>query len=128
MGTSRSAARGHRERGVRRRVNGQQARDETAARRQQLLESHPAVAARHSGGEVLQADYIQLLALVRRRLSDDEVAAVVIHLVGRGELGIDTADIGAAIIRITDKLPFPDDLDRVRRRLDATGWPADPTT
>lgn len=53
---------------------------------------------------------------------------MVIHLVGRGELGIDTADIGAPIIRITDELPFPDDLDRVRRRLDATGWSADSIT
>jgi len=106
-------------------MGSKQARDETVARRQQLLESHRAVAARHSGGEVLQTDYIPLLALVRRRLSDDEVAAVVIHPVGRG---IDTADFGAAIIRITNELPFAADLDRVRRRLDATGWPADPTT
>jgi hypothetical protein len=79
-------------------MGSKQARDETVARRQQLLESHRAVAARHSGGEILQTDYIPLLALVQRRLSDEEVAAVVIHPVGRGELGIDTADIGAAII------------------------------
>jgi Protein of unknown function (DUF3349) len=77
---------------------------------------------------VPQTDYIPLLALLRRRLSDDEVAAVVTRLVGRGELSIGTADIGAAIIRITGELPSPADLDRVRRRLDATGWPADPTT
>ena len=106
-------------------MGSKQARDETVARRQQLLESHRAVAARHSGGEILQTDYIPLLALARRRLSDDEVAAVVIHPVGRG---IDAADFGAAIIRITNELPFAADLDRVRRRLDATGWPADPTT
>jgi hypothetical protein len=31
------------------------------------------------------------------------------------------------MIRITDELPSPDDLDRVRRRLDATGWLANPT-
>lgn len=78
---------------------------------------------------VPRTDYIPMLALLRRRLSDDEIAAVVDHLVHSGELDIETADIGAAITRITDELPSPTDLDRVRRRLDAIGWPAsDPNT
>ena len=75
---------------------------------------------------VPETDYIPLLALLRRRLSDDEVAAVATQLAGRGELNIDTADIGAAIIRITDEMPSPTDLDRVQRRLDAIGWSARP--
>lgn len=72
---------------------------------------------------VPQTDYIPMLALLRRRLSDDEVAAVVNQLVTSGELSIDVPDIGAAITRITDELPSAADLDRVRRRLDAIGWP-----
>jgi Protein of unknown function (DUF3349) len=48
------------------------------------------------------------------------------ELVARGELNIDTADIGVAIMRITDELPSSDDLDRVQRRLEAIGWPVDP--
>jgi hypothetical protein len=75
---------------------------------------------------VPETDYIPLLALLRRQLSDDEVAAVATHLAGRGELNVDTADIGAAIIKITDEMPSPTDLDRVQRRLDAIGWPAHP--
>jgi hypothetical protein len=51
---------------------------------------------------------------------------VAIQLAARGELNIDTADIGAAITRITDELPSPADLDRVQRRLETIGWPVDP--
>lgn len=72
---------------------------------------------------VPQTDYIPLLALLRRRLTDDEVTAVVTQLVARDELNVEIADIGAAITRITDELPSPADLDRVGRRLDEIGWP-----
>jgi phosphate transport system protein len=64
-----------------------------------------------------RTDYFPLLALLRRRLSDDEVAAVAKALADRGEFNIKTADIGTAITRITDELPSPADLDRVHRRL-----------
>lgn len=66
---------------------------------------------------VPQGDYIPLLALLRRRLSDEEVAAVATQLAARGDLKIDIADVGAAIIRITDELPSPRDLERVQRHL-----------
>jgi hypothetical protein len=75
---------------------------------------------------VPRTDYFPLLALLPRRLSEDEVVAVASELAARGELNIDTADIGAAITRITDELPSPADLDRVQRRLEAIGWPVDP--
>ena len=52
------------------------------------------VRARYPQG-VPETDYIPLLALLRRRLSDDEAAAVAAQLAGRGELNIDTADIGS---------------------------------
>lgn len=71
---------------------------------------------------VPQTDYIPILALLQRRLSDDEIAAVVYHLVRSGELDIEIADIGAAITRITDELPSPTDLDRVGRQLGMIGW------
>lgn len=64
-----------------------------------------------------RTDYFPLLALLRRRLSDDEVAAVARALADRSEFNIKTADIGAAITRITDELPSPADVDRVERRL-----------
>lgn len=68
-------------------------------------------------------DCLPLLALLRRRLSDDEVAAVATQLAARGPMNIDAAAIGVAITRITDELPSPADLDRLRK---AVGWPVDP--
>src|SRR5258708_19414299 len=77
---------------------------------------------------VPETDYIPLLALLRRRLTDDEVAAVAAQLAARGELKIDTAEINAAITRVTDVPPSPDELDRVQRRLEAIASPSDPNT
>lgn len=75
-------------------------------------------------------DRVPLLALLRRRLTDDEVKAVVTALVERAEAEgrqseIDLVDIGVLITQITDDLPTPDDIDRVRERLAAKGWPLD---
>ncbi|MBX7454587.1 DUF3349 domain-containing protein [Mycolicibacterium sp. 3033] len=74
-------------------------------------------------------DRIPLLALLRRRLTDDEVKAVVAALTAdssaSGPSGIDTVDIGVLITQITDDLPSPDDVERVRERLAAQGWPLD---
>ncbi|MDG4663559.1 DUF3349 domain-containing protein [Mycobacterium sp. 236(2023)] len=74
-------------------------------------------------------DRVPLLALLRRRLTDDEVRAVVAELVVRAELDdvaeIDRVDIGVLITQITDELPTPDDVERVRARLAARGWPLD---
>jgi hypothetical protein len=75
---------------------------------------------------VPETDYIPLLALLRRRLSDDEVAAVAAQLAARGEMNIDAANIGVAITRITDELPSQTDLERVQHRLETIGWPVDP--
>ncbi|GBG38184.1 DUF3349 domain-containing protein [Mycobacterium montefiorense] len=69
------------------------------------------------------ADSFALLAVLRRRLTDDDVAAVAAHLAARDELKIDTAEIGSAITRITNEPPSADELDRVQRRLEAIGWP-----
>ena len=64
-------------------------------------------------------DYVPLLALLRRRLTDDEVEAVVAMLVASGEVPVDSADIGTSITKITDALPSEDDIDRVREHLPA---------
>ena len=68
-------------------------------------------------------DYFPLLALLRRRLSDDEVKTVTKDLLRRN--GFDEIDIGVAITQMTDELPAPDDVERVRNRLAAKGWPFD---
>ncbi|OIN80902.1 DUF3349 domain-containing protein [Mycobacterium malmoense] len=69
--------------------------------------------------------YAPLLALLPRRVADDEIAAVISTLLGRKRRPIDSADVGVEITRITDELPSPDDIERVQRRLDATGWTGD---
>jgi hypothetical protein len=68
-------------------------------------------------------DRVPLLALLTRRLSDDEVKAVAQDLIDRGEF--DHVDIGVLITQTTDELPAPEDIERVRERLAAKGWPLD---
>jgi hypothetical protein len=72
---------------------------------------------------VPQTDYIPLLALLSRRLTSDEVKAVARDLMRRGDF--DHVDIGVMITQFTDELPAPDDIERVRQRLAAKGWPLD---
>ena len=70
-------------------------------------------------------DYIPLLALLRRRLSEEEVRAVAQE---EAALGDDAAgaDIGVQITKITDALPSDDDVARVEKRLvEKHGWPLD---
>jgi hypothetical protein len=68
-------------------------------------------------------DRVPLLALLSRRLTDDEVRTVAQGLLDRGEF--DHVDIGVLITQITDELPVPEDIERVRSRLAAQGWPLD---
>ena len=68
-------------------------------------------------------DTFALLALLSRRLTDDEIKAVAKELVQRGEF--DSVDIGVLITQIKNDLPSPDEIERVRARLAAKGWPLD---
>jgi Protein of unknown function (DUF3349) len=68
-------------------------------------------------------DRVPLFALMRQRLTEDEVKAVTKELTNRGEF--DHVDIGVLITEITDELPTPADVERVRARLAAKGWPLD---
>jgi hypothetical protein len=68
-------------------------------------------------------DYMPVLALLTRRPTTDEVEAVAAEMMSRGDF--DHIDIGVAITQITDELPSPDDVERVRQRLAANGWPLD---
>jgi hypothetical protein len=66
-------------------------------------------------------DYVPVLALLSRRLSNDDVKLVTRELIARGDF--DHVDIGVLITQITDELPTPDDVERVRERLASKGWP-----
>jgi hypothetical protein len=66
-------------------------------------------------------DTFAVLALLRRRLSNDEVKLVASELAQRG--GFDKIDIGVLISKLTDELPTGEDIERVRLRLASKGWP-----
>jgi hypothetical protein len=67
--------------------------------------------------------YVPLLALLERRVTDSEVAAISRKLVAPRRRPIDTADIGVEITHVTDEMPSVDDIVRVRQRLTASDHP-----
>lgn len=74
---------------------------------------------------VPERDYVPLMALLRRRLTDKEVKQVSRALVRSRILPADAIDIGVGITKVTDDVPSPADVQRVRRRLKKKGWPTD---
>ncbi|MEP7089091.1 MAG: DUF3349 domain-containing protein, partial [Nocardioidaceae bacterium] len=70
-------------------------------------------------------DFVPLVALLRRRLTDDEVHQVSRLLVETGVLPSDRVDIGTAIAGVTSELPTDPDVERVRGYLLEHGWPVD---
>jgi len=72
-----------------------------------------------------EQDFVPLIALLRRRLTDAEVTAVGSQLVAAGDLPASRVDVGTAIARVTSELPSDNDVDRVRRYLVEHGWPED---
>ncbi|WP_227997319.1 DUF3349 domain-containing protein [Nocardia australiensis] len=78
---------------------------------------------------VPESDYIPLLALLRRRLSDDEVRQIAAELAGAGDLPADKTDIQVMITKVTNEMPSETDVARVQTRLAGHAWPdaEDPT-
>jgi hypothetical protein len=72
---------------------------------------------------VPEADYIPLLAVLSRRLSNEEVKQVAKALVDAGTLPTENVDIGVLITKLTDEMPREEDVQRVREKLVAYGWP-----
>lgn len=68
-------------------------------------------------------DTFALLALLANRLTNDEVKLVANALMERGDF--DNIDIGVMISKLTNELPSEEDVERVRVRLAAQGWPLD---
>jgi hypothetical protein len=68
-------------------------------------------------------DYFPLLAVLRRRLSDEQVVQIVNKLAAHGQLPPRAADIRAEITRITNQAPSLEEVERVRRHLEDCGWP-----
>ena len=59
--------------------------------------------------------YGPLLALMARRLTDDEAQQVARGLARCHPARVSDVDIAAAILAVTDELPSSDDIARVRR-------------
>ena len=63
--------------------------------------------------------YAPLLALLPRRVSDDEITHIARKLLAPKRHSITNVDVGVEITRIIDELPSVDEIERVRRRLSA---------
>jgi Protein of unknown function (DUF3349) len=69
-------------------------------------------------------DYIPLIALLRRRLSDEEIREIAAEIAELGADNTTQADIGVSITRLTDALPSPEDIARVEEHLNRYhDWP-----
>jgi Protein of unknown function (DUF3349) len=67
-------------------------------------------------------DYIPLLALLRRQLTDDEVLEVAQSVASDSDPDI-AASVREAILEITRQPPLQSDLARVAARMASGGWP-----
>ena len=70
---------------------------------------------------VPEHDYLPLFALLRRRLSEQEVVEVAEALVADGAAQ-NPAAISEAIALLINESPSEQDIERARARLDAAGW------
>lgn len=70
-------------------------------------------------------DYIPLVAVLRRRLTEAEVLTLTSQLIAAGTKPAQGTDVRVAITKLTDEMPSHEDVQRVERRLLAAGWPID---
>lgn len=68
-------------------------------------------------------DYVHLLAVLGRRLTDEEVEEIAREMQSQGLTPMDRVDVGVGISRVTDELPSVADVERVMRHLVENGYP-----
>jgi uncharacterized protein DUF3349 len=69
-------------------------------------------------------DYIPLLALLKRSLTEDEVVKAAKAVLKGSEADTVTEDeIREAVHRVIEKEPNPDEIHQVAARLASVGWP-----
>jgi hypothetical protein len=71
---------------------------------------------------VPERDYLPLFALLRRRLSDEEVLAIANELAASSHDEATAAAIHAAIKQIISDTPSEADVARVMAQLESAGW------
>ncbi len=69
--------------------------------------------------------YVPLVALLRRRLTDEEIADLGNELVRRGIVPADKIDVAVGVLKRTNELPSEDEMRRIRMRLYDGGWPVE---
>lgn len=75
---------------------------------------------------VPRGDHLPLFALLRRQLTEAEIAKVAAEVAVASERdSIDRIDVGVGISKVTQELPRQEDIDRVRVTLEAAKWPFD---
>jgi len=73
---------------------------------------------------VPQQDYVALLALLRRKLTEDEVEEVADRIILlHPDGGVPPAAVGEQIGALLREAPLESDVSRVSARLAAVGWP-----
>lgn len=63
--------------------------------------------------------YVPLLALLPRRVTDDEITTIARKLFAAKRRPVDNVDIGVEVTRVTDEVPSADDIKRIQRHLGA---------
>ena len=75
---------------------------------------------------VPEHDYLPLFALLRRRLSEEEVEELAAALAEDPAASENPAAISSAIEQLISDAPLDADVERVRERLATVGWVSDP--
>ncbi len=68
-----------------------------------------------------EADYVPLLAVLRRRLSQEEIDELAERIVRDGLIPAERVDVGAEFLRVTNELPSEAELQRVSEKLADSG-------
>lgn len=74
---------------------------------------------------VPENDFQPLLALMRRRLSEEEITQLGECLRADGLIPAARVDVGVSALKVTQELPSIDELDRVMNKLRDSGFPVD---
>ncbi len=63
------------------------------------------------------ADYVPLLALLRRRLSQEEIDELAERIIAAGLIPAVRVDVGAEFLRVKHELPSESELQRISEKL-----------
>ena len=68
-----------------------------------------------------EADYVPLLAVLRRRLTEDEIDELAERIVRGGLVPAVRLDVGAEYLRVTHELPSESEIRRISEKLADAG-------